>query len=610
MRVKRRGDAPFKLRSTVTAKATRPLSDRAAQVAHVAQAAMTPLLVLYGSNTGSAEAFAKRIATDAPAQGYVVQLATLDEYAGRLSTNGATLILTASYEGQPPDNANQFVEWLDTLAAGDLSRVSFGVFGCGNRQWARTYQAIPKRIDSALEAAGAVRLRQRGEADASGDFFGAFDEWYAGLWADLARALGKDVREAPSGNHLRVEVVKEGRSTILRQGDLLLGSVIENRELVDMGSPLARSKRHIEIALPAGMSYRAGDYLAVLPRNHQDNVTRALRRFNFAADSRVVIQSANSDLTSLPVDHPVGVEDLLFHYVELTQPATRAQVAQLAASARCPPEKAELQGLIDEAGYSERVLAPRVSVLDLLERFASCELGFAAFLELLPPVRARRYSISSSPLWNDARCTLTVSVVKSPAMSGQGLYHGLASSYLAQCEPGARIALAVRPSNTHFHPPTLPQTPMIMVCAATGLAPFRGFLQERAVQAANGQSLGPSLLFFGCDHPEVDFLYRDELATWEAAGVVSVRPAFCKAPQGGVVFVQHRLWKDRADVVELFQQGAHVYVCGDGHRMAPAVRETFVRIYHEAAGATMAEAERWFEQIERETGRYVADVFS
>jgi cytochrome P450 / NADPH-cytochrome P450 reductase len=195
-------------------------------------------------------------------------------------------------------------------------------------------------------------------------------------------------------------------------------------------------------------------------------------------------------------------------------------------------------------------------------------------------------------------------------MSGQGLYYGLASSYLAQCEPGSRIALSVRPSNTHFHPPISPQTPMIMVCAATGLAPFRGFLQERAVQAANGQSLGPSLLFFGCDHPEVDFLYRDELATWEAAGVVSVRPAFCKAPQGDVVFVQHRLWKDRADVVELFQQGAHVYVCGDGQRMAPAVRETFVRIHHEAAGATMAEAERWFEQIERETGRYVADVFS
>jgi cytochrome P450/NADPH-cytochrome P450 reductase len=607
MRVKRRGDLPFRLYSTASAT---PPSTLVNQPVPAARGDETPLLVLYGSNTGSAEAFAKRIVADAPAQGYAAQLATLDEYSGRLPTCGPTLILTASYEGQPPDNARQFASWLDTLAPGDMNGVSFGVFGCGNRQWARTYQAVPTRIDKALEAAGGVRLRQRGEADASGDFFGAFEDWYSGLWSHLARVLGKDLQDAPTGGQLRVDIVKEGRSTILRQGDLLLGSVVGNRELVDMSSPLARSKRHIEIALPAGMSYRTGDYLTVLPRNHPDNVLRALRRFNFAADSRVVIQNADSGLTSLPVDHPVAVGDLLLHYVELGQPATRAQIAKLAASTRCPPEKAELQELSDEAVYVERVLGQRASLLDLLERFASCELGFSVFLEMLPPLRARQYSISSSPLWNDARCTLTVAVVDSPALTGQGRYRGLASSYLAQCEPGSHIALAVRPSSPHFHPPTSPETPMIMVCAGTGVAPFRGFLQERAVQAAKGQRVGPSLLFCGCDHPDVDFLYRDELASWEVAGVVSVRPAFFRTPQGDTMFVQHRLWNDRADVVRLFQDGAHVYVCGDGKHMAPAVRETFVRIYQEATGAAVADAERWIEKTERETGRYAADVFA
>jgi cytochrome P450/NADPH-cytochrome P450 reductase len=94
--------------------------------------------------------------------------------------------VTASYEGHPPDNAKQFAAWLETLAPGALQGVRYTVFGCGNRQWARTYQAVPKRFDAALEAAGATRLRERGETDAGGDFFGDFDRWYEGLWATSA----------------------------------------------------------------------------------------------------------------------------------------------------------------------------------------------------------------------------------------------------------------------------------------------------------------------------------------------------------------------------------------------------------------------------------------
>lgn len=105
-------------------------------------------------------------------------------------------------------------------------------------------------------------------------------------------------------------------------------------------------------------------------------------------------------------------------------------------------------------------------------------------------------------------------------------------------------------------------------------------------------------------------LDQDEQAAWEKAGVVSVRPAFFRQPDGDVSFVQHRVWKDRADVANLFRRGAHVYVCGDGLRMAPAVRETFVRIYQEAAGAAPEQAEAWLDEVERASGRYVADVFA
>ncbi|WP_457102233.1 flavodoxin domain-containing protein, partial [Microbacterium sp. P5_E9] len=171
----------------------RLVRDTAEEVALPADA--PKLLVLYGSNTGSCEMFARRIAADAPRQGYAATVATLDEYAGELKAGTPVLVVTASYEGQAPDNAKKFLSWIEGCTAGTLDGVRFAVLGCGNRQWARTYQAVPKRVDAALAAAGALRLRARGEADAGGDFFGAFDEWAHGLWADLGTALGRAVAD-------------------------------------------------------------------------------------------------------------------------------------------------------------------------------------------------------------------------------------------------------------------------------------------------------------------------------------------------------------------------------------------------------------------------------
>ncbi|MFY0539516.1 hypothetical protein [Nannocystis pusilla] len=118
------------------------------------------------------------------------------------------------------------------------------------------------------------------------------------------------------------------------------------------------------------------------------------------------------------------------------------------------------------------------------------------------------------------------------------------------------------------------------------------------------------MLFFGCNHPDVDFLYKEELDAWQEAGIVDVRPAFSDAEKDGVKFVQDRVWKDRADVAKLFGEGAIVYVCGDGQRMAPAVRATLARIYSEVTGMTPEEALRTVEQVERDRGRFVEDVFS
>lgn len=571
-----------------------------------------PIRVLYGSNSGTSESFAQRIANDARLRGYTPTLGTLDSAAGHLPAEGAVVIVTASYEGLPPDNARNFVTWVEGLVGGALDGVRYTVFGCGNKDWARTYQAVPKAVDAHLAAAGARRLLDRGEANARGDLFGDFDAWYDDLWDRLGAEFGQQRAEPAAVAPFEVEFVGPAREPLLRRNDLSLGTVVANRELVDMTAPNARPKRHLEIALPEGSTYRAGDYLAVLPLNPAAVVDRVLSRFDLSYDAQIVVTSGAGAQTFLPTGRPVTVGELLSSYVELALPAGRRHIGQLAAATSCPPERQALQALVaDDATYTAEVLDKRVSLLDLLERFPSVQLPFAAYLQMLPPLSPRQYSISSSPLWSEDHATLTVAVLSAPALSGSGRYEGAASTYLAGARPGTKVAVTVRPSDVSFHPPRSLAMPVVMVCAGSGVAPFRGFVQERVFRAqAEGVTPAPALLFFGCDDPDVDLLYRDEFAEWERAGALSLRPAFSERPENGIRFVQDRLWSDRSEVIDLVRQGATFYVCGDARRMAPAVHETCLRIYQEATGATPEQAETWLTEMEREQTRYVTDVFA
>src|SRR5262249_35322216 len=147
----------------------------------------TPLLVLYGSNLGTSEELARQIAQDAEANGFATTLAPLDRFVGQLPREGAVVIATASYNGAPPDNAVKFCDWLrDGLPVDALAGVKYTVFGCGNRDWAATFQQIPRLIDAKLEAYGARRLHPRGEGDARDDFDGQFRAWYDPMWGAVA----------------------------------------------------------------------------------------------------------------------------------------------------------------------------------------------------------------------------------------------------------------------------------------------------------------------------------------------------------------------------------------------------------------------------------------
>lgn len=576
----------------------------------------TAIQVLFGSNAGTSEAFANQVAARAAQLGYEPSVTPLDSAVEKLATDGPVVVVSASYEGQPPENARAFVSWLQGQPEGALDGVRFAVFGCGNTDWARTYQRIPTLIDQELERAGATRLVDRGEANARGDFFGDFESWHETLWPAISDAYGVELPAADAAaSSLQVEILGPGREGLLRQAELELGTVVANRELVDMSKAHARSKRHFEIALPEGQSYEAGDYLVVLPLNPVAVVDRALARFDLSYDTRLRISAAASLSDQLPKDEPITAGELFSSYVELSRPAGRRHVAVLAEAASCPPERAALTALAAEGAYEAEVLGKRVSLLDLLEEHRSVNLPLASFLEMLPPLSPRQYSISSSPLWSPDHVSLTVAHVDAPAISGRGRFEGVASSFLAHSRPGTRVPVTVRPSNVSFHPPADLSVPMVMVCAGTGLAPFRGFVQDRALRAqAEGVTPAPALLFFGCDAPDVDDLYADEFRAWEEQGVVQVRRAYSHAPEEGpdgpMPYVQNRLWADREEVGELVRRGAVFYVCGDGQRMAPAVHDTCVRMYAEATGASAADAEEWMNEMEREHGRYVSDVFA
>lgn len=223
----------------------------------------------------------------------------------------------------------------------------------------------------------------------------------------------------------------------------------------------------------------------------------------------------------------MNVEYLLSGYVELSQPATTRDLRLLSQKAKSDSTTNALKSLT--TSYGEQVLAPRISVMDILEEHKDIELTFAEFLQMLPSMRIRQYSISSSPLADPQRVALTISVLEAPARSGHGEpFLGVASTYLAGLREGDKVQLAIRSSNAAFYPPTDLSVPLIMIAAGSGLAPMRGFLQERAIQKQAGREVAKSLLFFGCRSKE-DYLYSDsDLKAWAELGIVDVRPAFSR----------------------------------------------------------------------------------
>jgi cytochrome P450/NADPH-cytochrome P450 reductase len=572
----------------------------------------TQLLVLYGSNLGTAEELATRVADLATVNGFQARLAPLDEAAGALPTEGGVLLFCSSYNGAAPDNAAKFVKWLDSgLATDALKNVKYAVFGCGNTDWAATYQAVPRLIDDRLAAYGAQRVYIRGEGDAREDLGGQFEAWFEKLRPVAAKELGIPTEFSADGGAeplYRVEPVAQvAKPMAAVLGGALPLKVLVNSELL---SPSAgRSTRHIEVKLPEGATFAPGDHLSVAPRNDPALVDAITRRFGFQASDMIRLSVADGRRPQLPVGEPISVGRLLSEFVELQQVATRRQIQGMAANTRCPVTKPKLLAFVgdDDERYRSEVLAKRKSAFDLLREFPACEWPFAAYLESLSPLAPRYYSISCAP--NAAgTCSITVGVVQGPAASGEGVFKGACSNYLASRLVGDVVHGVIRATRAGFHLPEDPAAPIFMIGPGTGLAPFRGFLQQRAVLKAEGKTLGPAMLFFGCRKPDEDYLYAEELKSFAAAGLVELRVAFSRAG-ATKTYVQDLITEEAARIGALIDAGATIYVCGDGAKMEPDVKRALMHIHATRTGAEEAAAAAWIDGMGAK-GRYVLDVWA
>ncbi|KAF5018622.1 hypothetical protein F66182_9414 [Fusarium sp. NRRL 66182] len=547
------------------------------------------IVVLHASNAGSCEALAHRLAAEATERGFGIRAVdSANNAVDRVPVGSLVIIITASYNGEPADDAQEFVPWLKSLQSHRLNGVKFAVFG-----------NVPRLIDSELARCGAERISPLGVSDTCGSDgpFSDFERWIDDkLFPKLGTPHGlgeiKNGDGAGSRQELQVSLGQPPRIT-MRKG-YVRAIVTEAHSLSSPGVP---EKRHLELLLPNDFSYKSGDHVYILPRNNARDVVRALNFFGLGEDTVITIRNtARKWSLGLPLDAPIAATDLLGAYVELGRTASLKDLYTLVDAAGHESRngsRATLLGLTASERFKTEIQDKHVSILDLLERFPDIDLSLPSFLSMLVPVRPRAYSFSSAPDWKPGHATLTYTVAHLTDSATQGMNggskskaagkdmvvqrQGLASGYLSSLGPGNSLYVSLHSASPYFCLQMNNSLPVIMVGAGTGLAPFRAFLQERRLGTERSEShLGPALLFFGCRGPKLDSLYSIEMEAYEAMGIVQMRRAYSRDPSAtdaqGCRYITERLEKCRDEVVRLWMDGAQILVCG-GKKMANDVLE-------------------------------------
>ncbi|PRP80210.1 cytochrome P450, partial [Planoprotostelium fungivorum] len=562
--------------------------------------------ILYGSNTGTSKEFALTTARKAIELNVKHHVSSLDEYYDKYLASGkevkeqhTMLIISSTWNGHPPENAKKFKNWMmDCQKAGKrdaAKHMNFSVFGVGNSQWNITYLAFPKLVEDMLPTLGATKLSSYEPGDEDKDLQTKFEALQDILWYYFAIELGimptidRKTLVKPAGSHLDFIVV-EGPKEQKEEGGQY--AITEVRELQSEGS--GRSTVHVEIALPADVKYEAGDHLEITAWNHPHLVDQMCKSLGYDSNTWLkAVSKSNLPIPSWCPLGPVRLGQILSRELDINGVITRPVIQAITeALSDQHPYKAKLQrygGKTQEAleAYEKEIVKNGINVVELLSQLPDVKIPLGVLLGVLPTLKKRSYSISSSPKRDSSKLTLSVGQVLFTTATGRE-HSGVASVYLGRLQVGSKIECHVVTSPMRY--PADHMTPVICVCNGTGLAPFRGFLQEREhIQQQHG-SIGQLHLFFGCRSRKEDFIYAEELLDYEARGLVKLHVAFSR-DQEEKVYVQHMMRGQKellADI--LMKQNGRFYVCGDARTMAKDVQEELRRMIVKSTGSTAEEA--------------------
>ncbi|EDO16360.1 hypothetical protein Kpol_1051p8 [Vanderwaltozyma polyspora DSM 70294] len=626
-------------------------------------------LVLFASQTGTAEDYAKKFAKELAAKFSLnVMCGDVENYdfetLNELPENCIVSIFISTYgEGDFPDGAINFEEFLSNAAdVNSLPNVNFTLFGLGNSTY-EFYNGAAGKALKHLEAAGASIIGPYGQGD---DGAGTTDEDYMS-WKDAVMELLKDQLKldeheqtfTPSFKYEPLSSISEETSLGEPSFQYLpVGKLSFNDAHIQLGpydlshpfvAPIVKSNElftsadrnciHSEIDISgSNMKYSTGDHLGIWPSNANEKVEQFLSTFGL--DSNTIFDLKPLDSTvKLPFPVPTTIGAAVRNYMEITGPVPRNLFASLVQFAPNDELKEKLTSLSqDKDLFAKEVTAKYLNLADALLQLSNGEkwstVPWEFLIEAIPHLNPRYYSISSSALSEKQVIHITSVVENSENPTGSGpRVLGVATNLLRNIElvenkedestlpihydltgprklfSGFKLPVHVRRST--FRLPTNPSTPVLMIGPGTGVAPFRGFIRERVayVQTQENVKLGKHLLFYGSRDTH-DYLYKEEWPEYSKKLDGSFEMVVChsRLPNVKKVYVQDKLRERASDVYQMIKDGAFIYVCGDAGSMAKGVSSALVDILSKEQSISTEDACEMIKML-KTSGRYQEDIW-
>lgn len=559
----------------------------AAVAAEPSAAAPRRVLVLYASQTGNAKGVAEQLQQQLQTVHGDVHLQSIGDYKNRdIGQEDIVLLISSTQgEGEYPEQAISFAKFLFSKRAPDLSQVSFAVLGLGDSSYPFFCEAA-KQFDQRFAELGAKRLQPRIDCDL--DYQAPASQWQSELTELLKDTLKDSLNGSLNGTAapaVMANTAEHSAAATYNKERPYTASVIARQQITSRDA--SKVTEHIEIDLAdSGIQYQAGDVLGVYVKNDPALIAAVLSALKLDGQAKVAL---NNGQTST-------LEQALSEHIELTQnnPGLVKKWAELSGHL-------ELQALIaDSAALQD--FASQTPLVAMLQNYPAT-IEAQALLGVLRPLTPRMYSIASAQDEVGEEVHLTLGRVQYQHQ-GQD-YSGVASAYLGQqLEEDDEVRVFVE-ANTHFRLPENTHTPIIMIGAGTGIAPYRAFLQQRE----SDEATGAAWLIFGNHKFTDDFLYQSEWQRWHQLGLLS-KTSFAWSRQNPKrkTYVQDKIIEQGEELWQWLQQGAHIYVCGDANQMAKAVETALLQVIHQFGSLDPEDAETYLDDL-RDERRYQRDVY-